>query len=313
MARDYKRNKFSGIYLIRNNNNGKCYVGSSVHILYRIQLHQSKLRNNKNNHHPYLQKEYNEFNGENFEFIILESFIEGISLEELREKEWSYMEGYETFNPDKGYNQTHPVTREHFYKLPTTRTCRYNPIICISVDSIIEFSNSQEASEKLGLIKKKIEDCCSYWNNLDSRKRYLKKSHKGYIFVKKSIYNPEFDYLNYKKDPVRTAPPRPKKERVYEKIERTYRLSPNAKPIRLEKDSEFLYFSSIKECVRVMGMLDSKIRHALKQEYKQRSHHGYWFKSITIEEYLEHRCFDDIVLPEKSKHLRNVTSDTFLP
>lgn len=37
----------AGVYLISNNVNGKCYVGSTIHLDQRRREHFSKLANNK--------------------------------------------------------------------------------------------------------------------------------------------------------------------------------------------------------------------------------------------------------------------------
>ncbi len=60
----------SGIYIIRNKINNKCYVGSSVNIRSRLNAHYNSLLQKK---HPnkHLQSAFNLFGNENFEFIPL--------------------------------------------------------------------------------------------------------------------------------------------------------------------------------------------------------------------------------------------------
>jgi group I intron endonuclease len=61
----------SGIYLIRNINNNKCYIGSSNNLEYRKCMHFSKLKHNKHiNQH--LQNSYNKYGKESFIFTIIE-------------------------------------------------------------------------------------------------------------------------------------------------------------------------------------------------------------------------------------------------
>ena len=61
----------AGVYLISNNVNGKCYVGSSIHLEQRRKEHFSRLANNKHaNRH--LQNSYNKYGREVFDFEILE-------------------------------------------------------------------------------------------------------------------------------------------------------------------------------------------------------------------------------------------------
>lgn len=59
---------FTGVYVIVNANNKKCYVGSSTNIRNRIFQHMSQLRNNKS---PVteMQEDYNK--GDNFIFHVV--------------------------------------------------------------------------------------------------------------------------------------------------------------------------------------------------------------------------------------------------
>src|SRR3989304_1436717 len=66
-----KGKKISGIYKIINKTNGKYYVGSSNDIIGRWFTHKSQL--NRNNHcNPHLQRAWNKYGKDNFEFIIVE-------------------------------------------------------------------------------------------------------------------------------------------------------------------------------------------------------------------------------------------------
>jgi group I intron endonuclease len=62
--------KFSGIYQIKNKINGNFYIGSSKNIYNRKSCHLAQLRENRH-HSKYLQRSYNKYGGENFEFTIL--------------------------------------------------------------------------------------------------------------------------------------------------------------------------------------------------------------------------------------------------
>jgi group I intron endonuclease len=63
-------NKISGIYRIKNIANNHCYIGQSVNICKRRRTHFEYLQKNKH-HSPYLQRAYNKYGKENFEFDIL--------------------------------------------------------------------------------------------------------------------------------------------------------------------------------------------------------------------------------------------------
>ena len=62
----------SGIYQIKNIVSGKIYIGSSVNILHRWEIHKSDLNNNKH-HSIVLQRAWNKYGAGAFEFSILET------------------------------------------------------------------------------------------------------------------------------------------------------------------------------------------------------------------------------------------------
>ncbi len=87
--------KKSGIYKILNTKNGKCYIGSAVYLISRLNTHKSNLRNKK---HPskHLQASWNKYGGWFFEFIILER----CEKDKLAEREQFYID---TLKPE--YNK----------------------------------------------------------------------------------------------------------------------------------------------------------------------------------------------------------------
>lgn len=62
----------SGIYQIKHIASGKIYIGSSINIQLRWNVHTYEL--NKNKHHsPYLQRAWNKYGADAFEFSIIET------------------------------------------------------------------------------------------------------------------------------------------------------------------------------------------------------------------------------------------------
>ena len=62
----------TGIYMIKNLTNGKCYIGSAVKIVYRINKHIAML--NKNEHHSIkLQRAWNKYGAESFGFYTIQN------------------------------------------------------------------------------------------------------------------------------------------------------------------------------------------------------------------------------------------------
>jgi group I intron endonuclease len=71
-----------GIYFIENKNNGKIYIGSSVNIKQRISKHKSDLRKNKH-HSCILQRAWNKYGEESFEFKLVEEVFEKNKLKKI--------------------------------------------------------------------------------------------------------------------------------------------------------------------------------------------------------------------------------------
>ncbi len=77
----------SGIYKIVNKVNGKYYIGSSNDIDGRWREHINDLKANRH-HNVYLQRSWNKYGGQSFEFLLLEL----ISPSELLRREQEYLD-----------------------------------------------------------------------------------------------------------------------------------------------------------------------------------------------------------------------------
>lgn len=97
-----------GIYIIINKLNNKAYIGQSINIKNRWRNHFQRL---KYNHHynEHLQRAWNKYGEENFEFSILEIIQDS---NELTNKEEYYINLYDSCNKIKGYNMF--PAGEHF-------------------------------------------------------------------------------------------------------------------------------------------------------------------------------------------------------
>lgn len=93
------KEKFIGVYQIKNTVNGKLYIGSSKDINVRWKQHLNEL--NKNSHvNDHLQNAWNKYGKENFIFSIIELCNEN----NLREREQYYIDKFNCINNEKGYN-----------------------------------------------------------------------------------------------------------------------------------------------------------------------------------------------------------------
>jgi group I intron endonuclease len=91
--------KICGVYEIINTINNKKYIGQSIDIYRRWKDHQCKLQTNSHNN-EYLQRAWNKYGEENFEFKICEVCSE----DKLDERECFYIKEYQTCNQLYGYN-----------------------------------------------------------------------------------------------------------------------------------------------------------------------------------------------------------------
>lgn len=89
----------SGIYMLRNKENGKVYIGQSKYLQTRKNSHRRDMRHRKHAN-PYIQSDADKYGVESFEFIILEK----CDPETLDEREIHYINLYDSSNSEKGYN-----------------------------------------------------------------------------------------------------------------------------------------------------------------------------------------------------------------
>lgn len=146
----------SGIYQIRNKINGKVYIGLSTRLDKREKEHFSALQ--KGNHYNgHLQKSYNQYGKNAFEFSVLEH----CPVDELRkrEKDWvakkgSYFRGYNETKGGDGVLGYHPSEEEKARRAASIR------------------KNYREHPERKELHSKRMKDL---WKDKKSRERLLSR------------------------------------------------------------------------------------------------------------------------------------------
>lgn len=215
----------SGIYMILNTYNNKCYVGSTKNFYKRKLEHWNLLSKNKH-HSNHLQKSYLKYGADKFVFIILEE----CEIEKLLEREIFWIDLKKSIKPSYGYNIAVPQRNENFSirqetkdkLLKATYKQYYSKNPTISIEDFMkgkrgrhlklkgidqkekvfafnkntgvkeyEFDSISKAASYFKISQKRLSDVCN------GRKR----SWVGYIFVKEKDYNPENEYkIIYKKD-----------------------------------------------------------------------------------------------------------------
>lgn len=66
-----RKDRVGGIYYIKNLSNGKMYIGSSVNLIVRLEIHRSSLRGNYHDN-PHLQNSWNKHGEDAFECGVME-------------------------------------------------------------------------------------------------------------------------------------------------------------------------------------------------------------------------------------------------
>lgn len=191
---------YSGIYKIENLVNGKIYIGQSKQIRQRWSEHKKELRKNRHKN-IYLQRAWNKYGENYFKHEILELCSE----EKLDERECYYINLYETFDNDKGYNLTSGGGRRKQYSKSTREKLRINAtgannpnstkVICLETKEI--FDSQGLAGKAYGISGANIYRCCTL-------QRYTTVGlHWMYL---DDYYGASDDYINEllsKKDPGR--------------------------------------------------------------------------------------------------------------
>lgn len=96
-----------GIYIIKNTDNGKVYIGQSVDVEYRVCNHFSKLRWNRHDN-DHMQRAYNK-NPSAFVWELLCTCEQS----ELDDREIDYIAKYNSADPRHGYNKQYGGQAEH--------------------------------------------------------------------------------------------------------------------------------------------------------------------------------------------------------
>ena len=174
-----------GIYMIRCKPNNKIYVGQSMNISKRWKQHRIDLNGGYHTNEE-LQKDWNNYGEDNFEFKIVQKCKE----EYLDELEIIHIEQFKAF--EYGYNETiggkgsfgfkHSESTKDKMKKPKSEIARKHmsetkSIKIVQLDKdmrlIATFNSSKEASEILGFDQGHINECCNG----------KRKTHKGFMWM----------------------------------------------------------------------------------------------------------------------------------
>ena len=139
--RRFKKRMKAGVYLISNNVNGKCYVGSTIHLDQRRKQHFSRLEHNKHvNKH--LQNAYNKYGREAFEFEVLEIIDIDDSIKGVKKSE-SYAKHIREGQKGRVLSEEHKAKLSQAAKHRKSQS--HHSII--NIDGVV-YNSIKEASEK---------------------------------------------------------------------------------------------------------------------------------------------------------------------
>ena len=146
-----------GIYGIHNLLTDTWYVGQSNNINRRLVQHQNELYK-KEHHNKHLQRAYDKYGRDAFQFIVLEE----CSVELLNEREVYWIAEKDSFN--NGYNQTLGGDGTRGYANPKHRKA------IVRLDDGCIFDSITEAAEHIGVDRHRLGDkirkrmrCHGYW------------------------------------------------------------------------------------------------------------------------------------------------------
>lgn len=117
--------KIVGIYKIKNELNGKFYIGQSINCNNRRRSHLGYLRNRKHQN-EHLQNAWNKYGESNFSFKV----IKLCNPDELDLLEIKYIDNYKSLDKTKGYNKAgggktnRYVSKESIHKMKRTKITR---------------------------------------------------------------------------------------------------------------------------------------------------------------------------------------------
>jgi len=145
-----------GIYCIKNIESRKVYVGSSVDIKDRLSRHRYQLRKGKH-HNIHLQRSWNKYGKDNFEFYVLEECKES----KLIDRENYYIKKYKSTNKHYGYNMVSADRR------------------IISNETRKRMSEAQKGKKYSDEYKKKMSEKLKGRKMSEEWKAKIGKAHKG--------------------------------------------------------------------------------------------------------------------------------------
>lgn len=185
MNADRKDFKVSGIYSIICAINGKQYIGCSSNIYKRIIAHKCHLnKNDKRHENQHFIDDWNKYGSESFYYTILE-----YTNEDLKDKEYYYINKFNTIDREKGYNLRRDSSKTGMIALEETHK-KYS-------EAMKRRFSKQSERDKISIFFK------DFWkNNQEKKDQMIKKvslintKHTFKQFTKDGIFVKEWKCVN---------------------------------------------------------------------------------------------------------------------
>lgn len=270
-----------GIYCIKNNVNGKVYIGYSRNIRKRWDNHKYVLRRNTSKS-PHLQNAWNIYGEKSFSFSILEELSPELTNQQCEEVETKWVKFFNSTKSEYGYNGVLPGT------LPLrgvddnkTNNSKEGLVIFVCVNSssgeILRLKGRNNVHTHIGIPPKKVNDLADYWRGKGKR-----RSLNNWMIIRENDYDENFNYI--------TSPKKSRKLKEEKKIRIRRKNPQDIIPIeqRNLKRVGVIAVNVLTGEERVYRMvkdtytefLRAKVTKCLNAPFGKYQHRGHYFKRV---------------------------------
>lgn len=267
-----------GIYGIQNTATGKIYVGSSYDVKHRLASHKSILRKGKGNQH--FQNAWDKHGEDSFEFLILEKLRQDITKTQLEFQEQWWMDRYQSYKCDKGFNIRKIATNNKGMKITNTSNMKAATIKrkgkrCILYDSNGDFVKECETQDEAAEFVTGKRQKGAYYG-------YQSRRHVFYNFY--LVPYVEGYSKKFIPDPIKRVDTKEGRERQAESVrraikgiskspetlERMRQAKRKAQGVKIQvlniTTNEIVIFESTPECMEFFNITRSVLKRYIQQE-----------------------------------------------
>lgn len=189
------RTRITGIYKITNQTNDKVYIGKSVDMFTRWRHHERELQRGKHCN-VHLQKSWNKYGENTFKFEVVEVCDEKL----LKDREMYWMGVFNSLKPEWGYNiaDESKETKDKHLNNKNSEGKGREQIYQLSLQNevIKVWSSTSEVAE---FLKETAQQFSKHLfgssNGIGKKNKAITKiAHKGFVWVKESMYEEGKEY-----------------------------------------------------------------------------------------------------------------------